>query len=70
MIYTKDRIQRIEQALFSAILLYLLLEQQQQELQVQRRELAEQRALIRQLQESQKTETSQPDKDLVVKAVE
>jgi hypothetical protein len=84
--YTKDRIQRVEQVFFSAILLYLLLAtapvlaqeqdlqetlqrleslllQQQQELQAQGRELAEQRALIRQLQELQKTETSQPDKD-------
>ncbi len=38
-----------------------LLEQQQQELQAQRKELAEQRALIQQLQESQKTEVRQPD---------
>ena len=38
-----------------------LLEQQQQELQAQRKELAEQRVLIRQLQESQKKEASQPD---------
>jgi hypothetical protein len=41
-----------------------LLEQQQQELQAQRRELAEQRALIRQLQESQRKQASQPDNDL------
>ncbi len=38
-----------------------LLEQQQQELQAQRRGLAEQRVLIQQLQESQRTEVSQPD---------
>ena len=36
-----------------------LLEQQQQELQAQRKELAEQRVLIRQLQESQKPKVSQ-----------
>ena len=41
-----------------------LLEQQQQELQAQRKELAEQRVLIRQLQESQKKAASQPDTDL------
>ena len=38
-----------------------LLEQQQEELQAQRKELAEQRALIQQLQESQKTESGQSD---------
>ena len=76
MIYTKDRIQRIAQAFFSAILLYLLLatapvlarEQDLQEtlqrleslLEQQQQELQEQRALIKQLQESQKKEASQP----------
>jgi hypothetical protein len=38
-----------------------LLEQQQKELEAQGRELAEQRALIQQLQESRKHEASQPD---------
>ena len=41
-----------------------LLEEQQQELQTQRRELAEQRVLIQQLQESQKLQVNQPDTDL------
>ncbi len=41
-----------------------LLEQQQQELQLQRRELAEQRVLIQQLQQSQKTEPGEPESDL------
>ena len=40
-----------------------LLEQQQQELQAQRRELAEQRALIQQLQQAQKPEPGQPESD-------
>jgi hypothetical protein len=41
-----------------------LLEQQQQELQAQRKELAEQRALIQQLQASQKPGTDQSEKGL------
>ncbi len=41
-----------------------LLEQQQQELQLQRKELAEQRALIQQLQQSQKTEPGELEPDL------
>ncbi len=43
--------------------LELLLEQQQQELQAQRKELAEQRSLIQQLQQSQKTEADEPESD-------
>jgi len=43
--------------------LELLLEQQQQELQAQRKELAEQRALIQQLQQSQNKESGQPESE-------